>query len=148
MPGPSLPDCDSAGSGLNGTKSNALRRTPNSILFPFASAEVTPEGKEALAIIIEDIISRPYEKVWVRGHTDDVPVKRPETLKKFPHGNMHLSVERAVEVAALLVGQDKVEEAKLVVMGFGPNEPLVENSSPENRQKNRRVEILVTEPGH
>lgn len=118
----------------------------DSILFPFASAELTAEGMEALRTVAEDITSRPYETVWVRGHTDDVPVKRPETLKKFPHGNLHLSVERAVEVAARLFQQGGVEEAKIVVMGFGPNEPLVENSSPENRQKNRRVEIFVTEP--
>jgi chemotaxis protein MotB len=118
----------------------------DSILFPFASAEVTAEGIEALRTVATDITSRPYETIWVRGHTDDVPVKRPETLKKFPHGNMHLSVERAVETAAILKQQGRVDETKLVVMGFGPNEPLVPNSSPENRQRNRRVEIFVTEP--
>jgi len=118
----------------------------DSILFPFASADVSPEGREVLKTLAADISSRPdYKTIWVRGHTDNVPVVKAETLRKFPYGNLQLSAARAVEVAGILIKDGQVDPARIVILGFGPNEPKVDNSSSENRQVNRRVEIFVTE---
>jgi chemotaxis protein MotB len=120
-------------------------RMKDSILFGFASSEVSSDGRTILLEVADDINSRPHGKVYVRGHTDSVPVRRPETLKKFPHGNLQLSAARAVEVGALLTSQGQVDGSRVVVMGFGPSEPVAPNDTEENRQKNRRVEIFVSD---
>jgi chemotaxis protein MotB len=119
-------------------------RVTDEVLFDSGSDEIRSEGRGILLKVAQQIASRPYQRIWVRGHTDSDPVKRPATLERFPHGNLQLSAERAVEVAALLAGNGVVQE-KMVVAGFGPNEPVVPNSSPENKRRNRRVEIFVLE---
>ena len=81
----------------------------------------------------------------MRGHTDSDPVKKPGTVEKFPHGNVQLSAARALEVYAALRGMPGIDEKKIVVAGFGPNEPIEKNDSATNKQKNRRVEIFVIE---
>ena len=89
-----------------------------------------------------EIASQPFERIWVRGHTDNDPVKKPATIEKFPHGNLQLSAARAVEVAALLA-DNGIPQDRLVVAGFGPTEPVAPNDQSENKRKNRRVEIFV-----
>jgi len=122
-------------------------RVKDSILFELGKADVSAEGKAVLREVSADINSRPHGKVFVRGHTDSVPVKRAETLKNFPHGNLQLSAARAVEVAALLVDEGRVAGDRVVVMGFGPSEPVAANDTAEHRQLNRRVEIFVSDAG-
>jgi len=120
-------------------------RVKDSILFPLGSADISGDGQKVLAEVAADINSRPYGRVFVRGHTDNLPVSRPETRQRFPHGNLQLSAARAVEVGAFLSGAGKVDDQRLVVMGFGPSEPVAANDSEANRQKNRRVEIFVAD---
>ncbi len=122
-----------------------LYQVKEAILFPLGSATLTADGKNALEAVAADIETKPHGQVFVRGHTDNVPVSRPETLKRFPHGNLQLSAERAVEVAVALQGM-KSSVSDLVVMGFGESQPVTSNDSAENRQKNRRVEIFVSDP--
>ena len=124
-----------------------MYRVKDSILFQLGKADVSAEGKAVLREVAADINSRPHGKVFVRGHTDSVPVKRPETLKRFPHGNLQLSAARAVEVGALLVSEGRVDGGRVVVMGFGPSDPVASNDTAENRQLNRRVEIFVSDAG-
>jgi len=117
-------------------------RVKDSVLFGLGSADVSAEGKRVLTEVATDIKSRPHGKVFVRGHTDDLPIVKPETKAKFPHGNIDLSAERAVSVGALLAASS-VPESRIVVMGFGSADPVAPNNSDENRRKNRRVDIFV-----
>ncbi len=118
---------------------------PDAVLFASGSAEVGAEGRRQLInLVAADIKSAAHGRIWVRGHTDSVPVARPETLKRYPHGNLQLSVARAIEVAAILTGSGGVPREDVVVAGFGPYEPLTTNDTPENRRLNRRVEIFVS----
>ncbi len=77
------------------------------------------------------------------GHTDSVPVKKPQTLERFPHGNLQLSAARAVEVAASMIEDAGIARENVIVMGFGPNDPVAPNTTAEGRQQNRRVDIFV-----
>jgi chemotaxis protein MotB len=120
-------------------------RVKDSILFALGSSEISSDGQKVLVTLAEDINSRPHGPIYVRGHTDNVPVAKPETLQRFPHGNMQLSAARAVEVAAMLTEKCRVDGSRLVVMGFGPNEPVAGNDSEGSRQKNRRVDIFVAD---
>ena len=82
-------------------------------------------------------------RVWVRGHTDSVKVSRPETLARFPNGNLELSSERALQVAALLSREGGLPWDRLVVAGFGSSLPIADNSTAEGRAANRRIEFNV-----
>jgi flagellar motor protein MotB len=112
------------------------------ILFASGSAEISAAGRQRLGTIASQIQRNAHGRVLVRGHTDSDPVSKPETKKRFPHGNLELSAARAIEVAAALQ-QNGVPARDVAVMGFGPYEPLRDNSSAENKRLNRRVEIFV-----
>lgn len=118
-------------------------RVTDSILFDSGSAEIRPEGKSLLLGLASEIGSRPYRRIWVRGHTDTDPIVKPETKRLFPRGNLELATERALVVADLLGSQGSVDSRRIVVAGFGPAEPVVPNDSAANKQRNRRVEIFV-----
>lgn len=120
-------------------------RVKDSILFALGSSDITSDGQRILEEVAADIKSRPHGKVYVRGHTDSLPVKRPETLARFPHGNLQLSAARAVEVGAFLEGKGQVDSGRVVVMGFGPSDPVAPNDDEANRRKNRRVDIFVSD---
>jgi len=120
-------------------------RVKDSVLFDLGSADLRADGQRILQEVAADIQSRPYETVYVRGHTDNLPVVRRETVARFPHGNLQLSAARAIEVAAFLTGKGSVDSKNVVVMGFGPNEPVAPNDNDANRQKNRRVDIFVAD---
>jgi len=115
-----------------------------SVLFKTGAADLTPEGEGALGRVA-DALRQGSTRIAVEGHTDDVPVKRPETRKKYPRGNIELSVDRALSVWEYLVGDGNIDRERLSVAGYGPHRPRVPNSSETNRWKNRRVEILVEE---
>ncbi|NIA07328.1 MAG: OmpA family protein [Actinobacteria bacterium] len=80
-------------------------------------------------------------QVLIVGHTDDIPIVRPETRAKHPT-NWHLSVHRAIAVMEVL--KKSMPEQRLAVMGFGQWRP-VEPNQPGHRGNpaNRRVEIFI-----
>jgi chemotaxis protein MotB len=120
-------------------------RLSDAVLFASGRCEILPEGREILVKMAGEIAGRPHQRIWVRGHTDSDRVVRPETRERFPHGNLQLSAARAVEVAAILREQEGIDPARIIVAGFGPNEPVAPNDSAENKGRNRRVEIFVIE---
>ncbi len=117
-------------------------RLDDAVLFDSGSAILKPVGADLLQRMVAEIGQGAYERIWVRGHTDSDPVSRPETLARYPGGNLELSVARAVAVSAKLV-EFGIPKKSLAVAGFGPNEAISTNDSPENKKKNRRVEIFV-----
>ena len=121
-----------------------LIRVQDQVLFGSGSAEINDAGKKALTEVCAQINSNPHGQIWIRGHTDSDPVKRPATLEMFPHGNLQLSAARAVEVAMVMITNGQVGADDVSVMGFGEHMPLKENNSVENKRFNRRVEIYVS----
>ena len=83
------------------------------------------------------IASKPEYQVIVAGHTDNRPIK----TKKYP-SNLELSASRAINVAKFLM-ENGVEPQRISIQGFSEFRPLLENTTSENRQKNRRVEITL-----
>ncbi len=120
-------------------------RLEDSVLFETGSTELGSGGKEVLVKMAREINLKPYEKIWVRGHTDAVPIVKPETRARFPYGNLQLSALRALVVADQLIAAGGLDPKRVVVAGFGPNEPVATNASPDGKRKNRRVEIFVIE---
>ncbi len=116
---------------------------PDAIVFDLGSATLSKDGVDAIEDIASKINAAPHGRIWVRGHTDNTAIVREATKKRYPHGNLELSLDRADEVAWVLVNKGKVPADQVAVAGFGPHQPLVPNDTTENKRRNRRVEIYV-----
>lgn len=79
--------------------------------------------------------------VKVEGHTDN----RPISTEKFP-SNWELSSARASSVIRYLVAEHDLDAERFIAVGYGDTRPVVPNTSSENYQKNRRVEIVISDP--
>lgn len=76
--------------------------------------------------------------VTVSGHTDNVPISN----ERF-RSNWELSTSRAVSVAHQLIEHADVGPDRFVVSGHADTRPRADNDTPENRAKNRRVDISI-----
>jgi len=116
------------------------------VLFASGSDDLEPAGQAALRSLAAEIEQAPHGEIFVRGHTDSDPVKKEETKRKFPRGNLQLSAARAISVASYLIEQASVSPQDVVVMGFGQWNPIKANTDAEQKRLNRRVEIFVSDP--
>jgi chemotaxis protein MotB len=105
--------------------------------FDSGKSEIRPDMLETLRAIGR-IVGETTHDIFVAGHTDNIPT-RGGAYKS----NLELSTARAASVVDFLVNQRLVAADKIATMGFGEYRPLAPNDSPENRQKNRRVEIIL-----
>ncbi len=108
------------------------------LLFGPGSASLNPEAYpliDKLAKIIDVYSSSIIE---VEGHTDNVPMKA-----KTYENNDVLSMYRALCVADYLRSVSTVSPANIVSAGRGEYVPIADNSTPEGRARNRRVEIKI-----
>ncbi len=80
----------------------------------------------------------------IEGHTDDRPIARETTRAKHPT-NWHLSIHRAISVLNELA-VDGLAQNRMCAAGYGKWRPAVPNTNDAARAKNRRVEIIVTNP--
>lgn len=104
--------------------------------FTSGTAELLPDTKLFLNKVAEIVRSVP-NTVLVEGHTDDVPTNTPI----FP-SNWELSTARAAAVVKFFVEQEKLDPKRFIVAGYGEFKPRFP-VTPENRGKNRRVEIII-----
>jgi chemotaxis protein MotB len=110
----------------------------NAILFESGAYDVKREGQEALdrvAAVLADQVDR---EVRVEGHTDNVPVSAGASYAD----NWALSSLRASAVVSLLV-EDGLDPKHVAAVGFGEHSPLGDNTTPEGKAANRRIEIVL-----
>jgi len=106
--------------------------------FDSGKAEIKSEMKPLLDRIIA-ILQDSKGDIVVAGHTDDVPI----------HGgpfssNLRLSSARAAAVAEYILAGGRIDPGRLSTMGFGEYRPLDDNSTASGRERNRRVEIVLS----
>jgi chemotaxis protein MotB len=94
------------------------------------------EAFEVLDGVMGSLKDLPNE-VRVEGHTDNLPIKS----SLFP-SNWELSAARATAIIRYFESKG-MDPRRMSAVGYGEWRPVVRNDSPENRQKNRRVEIFV-----
>lgn len=109
--------------------------------FDSGSADIRPEFLPVLQKIAE-LIESTNGAVNVSGHTDNVPISN----ERF-RSNWELSTSRAVSVAHELLKWGHLDESRFVVTGHADTVPRADNSTPENRAKNRRVDISIIRGG-
>ncbi len=110
---------------------------PNNVLFKSGSANLNPEGKEALGQIAAVLSQFSDRRFQIEGHTDNRPIKSA----RFP-SNWELSTSRALTVVHLLTEMNVVPE-NISAAGFGEFRPRADNESEEGRRLNRRIEIVM-----
>jgi len=76
----------------------------DSVLFATGDDGLSEAGRAVLDKVAA-ALNEGKGPIEVVGHTDNVPIKRAETLKRFPRGNLELSVARALSVADHLIGK-------------------------------------------
>ena len=111
--------------------------TLGGVLFEFDSAELKPEALVAVARVGGFLIALDDRQVLVEGFTDNVGED---------DYNLDLSKRRADSVRQALI-KNRVSAWRIEAAGFGPEFPVASNETEEGRQSNRRVELIVLEPG-
>ena len=106
------------------------------ILFPSGVATLSPPAEQVLTQLAETL--KPFPNaIRVEGHTDNRPINKPA----FP-SNWELSSARAASVVHLFT-RAGMDPARLAVVGLGENRPVESNATPEGRNANRRVVLVI-----
>ncbi|MEF3077987.1 OmpA/MotB family protein [Winogradskyella poriferorum] len=108
------------------------------MLFNSGSYRISSKADDILQKLADVINSEESIDVMVEGHTDS----RSINTEKI-QDNWDLSVLRATSVVRKLQHKYKVDPAKLIASGRSSYQPLVDNSTRENRSKNRRTRIIL-----
>lgn len=107
------------------------------VLFDFGKYTLKPDAREKLAKVSGIILSHPGLTLHVEGYTDNVG------SDEF---NQKLSEQRADAVRDYLVTQG-IADSAVTAQGFGKTNPIAPNDTAQGRQKNRRVQIVVSGAG-
>ena len=110
------------------------------LLFKTGSYAVDPKGASALKKVGSVLKEQPDITVTVEGHTDDVPFAKGAGCVT---DNWELSALRATSIVKILVGEGAPPD-KLTAAGRSQFVPLAQGKTAEDRQKNRRSEIILT----
>lgn len=111
-------------------------------MFDFARAvELGSRSVQTLDRLAEILRENPSHQMRFQVHTDNVPLRRGA---RWPT-NWELSTARAAKLARYLIDQGVAPE-RLSIGGYGDSRPVADNSTPEGRQQNRRVEVLIKAP--
>lgn len=104
--------------------------------FASGSADITPEAEAIIADLEQ--VSQKATRIVITGHTDNVPLSGGQY-----RDNWDLAAARASTVLREITESGLVPDAELVAQSKGETEPIADNSTPEGREKNRRIEIEI-----
>jgi outer membrane protein OmpA-like peptidoglycan-associated protein len=105
----------------------------NNLYFASFQTTILPESEAALQQLYEMLAGNPELRIRIVGHTDDVGTDED---------NQVLSEGRAKSVRQAMIDRG-IDPARIEAEGRGEKEPVVPNTSDENRAKNRRVEFVI-----
>lgn len=106
---------------------------PSGILFDVDKTEIKPAARESIAKAAEVLVKYPDTYITVEGHTDSTGTTEY---------NQKLSERRADAVRGMLL-RDGVPASRIGIKGYGESDPVADNSTPEGRQSNRRVQLEI-----
>ncbi len=108
-----------------------------SALFQPGAAKLSASAMRILDLVASEIDSIPNH-IRVEGHTDNSPI----ATSRFP-SNWELSSARATEVVRYFMDAHGFSGKRISALGYGQYRPIRPNNTPENRAKNRRVDVVV-----
>jgi chemotaxis protein MotB len=113
------------------------------IWFPSGSASISVAQRETATKMADMISTSQSEEdllhIVITGHTDNVPMRTAQ----FP-SNWYLSAIRAINFMEAMLDDGRLDPRMFSARGYGEYEPVDNNDTPEGRQHNRRVEVLIS----
>lgn len=107
-----------------------------SVLFTSGRSDLNATGRDRLAGLADALKRMGGSHVTIEGYTDSTGSKEL---------NQRLSEARAQSVKRVLV-ENGVEANRIDTVGRGEDNPVADNSTPEGRASNRRVEVVLERP--
>jgi chemotaxis protein MotB len=112
---------------------------PGNRLFETGSNRLRPGGAELISAAASEVVrAYPDQMIAVEGHTDNDPVANGQF-----RSNRDLSSARAMAVYEVLLTRNHIPDDQMTVVGHGSNRPVMSNASPEGKQRNRRIELVI-----
>ncbi len=118
-------------------KGRMVVKLSNAILFDSGKSKLRPEGLDAVAKLVPALNSVGKRDFLVAGHTDNVPIKTAKYKS-----NWELSTARAVTMVKTMI-EDGYPPKQIGAAGFGEYDPVADNDSPDGKELNRRIEIIL-----
>lgn len=118
------------------TQGYAQLEIQDSVLFKSSEADLTASGGVLLKRLIP-LLKQAVGLILIEGHTDNIPIKTARFTS-----NWELGASRATSVLHFLVLQ-QLDSNRLRAITYADTMPIADNSTPEGREKNRRVNILI-----
>jgi chemotaxis protein MotB len=122
-----------------------LKIFPDKIQFAISAQSIFSPGSALLKREAEPLLNRIASVLknidayfMIEAHTDDLKTDNPE----FP-SNWELSASRASTVVRYFIEAHYFDPSRLTAMGAGQYRPVADNSTPEGRAQNRRIDIYV-----
>ena len=112
----------------------------NKLLFDSGSWHIKKNGRDAIKTIANILSINPDVEIMIEGHTDNVPYHGKGAIVD----NWDLSVKRATSVVRQLMKNKHIDPKRLIPAGRSKYLPVADNSTPEGRAKNRRIEVILT----
>lgn len=113
---------------------------PEAGSFPAGQAELSAEARLMMLSLAAELHAGRHQ-IRVEGHTDDVPIRSARY-----RSNWELSTARATSVVQFLIEEGRIDPGRLSAAGYAEYHPRLDNGSPANRARNRRVDIVIFEP--
>jgi len=104
------------------------------VVFDTGKADVKAQYRDEIAKLADYMKKYPTTTAAIEGHTDNAG---------SADDNMKLSQQRAESVVEYLVMNFGIDRSRLSAKGYGETRPIAYNTTPEGRQKNRRIEAIV-----
>jgi outer membrane protein OmpA-like peptidoglycan-associated protein len=120
---------------LTKEEQEVLKKAFDNLEFETGKDIIKNESYKSLDELAELMIKKPNWRLQISGHTDN---------QGKPAANMTLSKKRSEAVKKYLNSKG-VDEKRFIVKWYGQTKPIGDNKTPEGRQKNRRVEMLIIE---
>ncbi len=102
------------------------------------SADIKPEIHAVLEKVSK-LLSTAPGRITIEGHTDNVPISSPKYSS-----NWELSTARAASMVHFFI-EKGLDPTKFSIAGYAEFRPLESNATEEGRQKNRRVEVVISQ---
>lgn len=112
-------------------------KLPSEVLFPSGRANLSKQGDAALTEVLNILVEFKDRRFLIAGHTDNQPLRGG----RFDN-NWELSTARALSVLEAMV-KAGFDPKNLGAAGYGEWDPVAPNDTAENRQLNRRIEIIL-----
>ncbi|MCI8855734.1 MAG: OmpA family protein [Clostridiaceae bacterium] len=114
----------------------------DAVFFAGEQYELLPQGEQILKDICAmfDSVESAIDEIRIMGHTAQA---RPDRPNNVPH-DRRLASNRATIATVYIQENSALDGSRILSEGFGQHRPIDDNSTPEGRGHNRRVEIIIT----